>query len=143
MYGSILTIANNMPLKVFIVEDSNIIRLRLYRLLSLIKGIEIAGIANNSKDALESIKKHSPVVVILDVSISNGDGIKMIKDIKNIHPHNTVIMFTTFDHRTYRDKSFKLGADFYLDKSVDFEKLTDIFEELKKKNSSPDLLGIF
>jgi DNA-binding NarL/FixJ family response regulator len=129
-----------MPVKVYIVEDSELIRQRIDRMISSVEDIEIAGYSDNINEAIDSIKHLKPHVVILDISVEKVKGLKMIFNIKQIKPAPQVIMFTNYDFENYREKSFEYGADYYLDKSNEFEKITTILEKVKRYHKVLDLI---
>lgn len=131
-----------MTMKIYIVEDSEIISQRIKRLLSAIEGIEIAGVSEDFEEALISIKNLQPEVIILDISVGKSKGLNTIQDIKNVHPQTKIIMFTNFNFNNYKEISFEYGADYYLDKSNEFQNLPDVIEELKKKHNSIELTAV-
>ena len=117
-------------LRVFIVDDSAIIRERLEMLLSELKGIEIIGQAKGSTEAEEAIPKLKPDVVILDIRMPGGNGIDVLENIKKGKSPPIVIMFTNYPYPQYRKKYMDAGADFFFDKSTEFDKITEILKKL-------------
>ncbi len=117
-------------MRLFIADDSEILRVRLVDMLSEIEGIEIIGQAQNSLDAVELIEKLNPHVVILDIRMPQENGIKVLKAIKKDNHHIKVIIFTNYPYPQYRKRCMDLGADFFFDKSTEFEKLVDTVKYL-------------
>ncbi len=117
-------------MRLFIADDSEILRVRLVDMLSEIEGIEIIGQAQNSLDAMELIEKLNPHVVILDIRMPQENGIKVLKAIKKNNHHLKVIIFTNYPYPQYRKRCMDLGADFFFDKSTEFEKLIDTVKYL-------------
>jgi DNA-binding NarL/FixJ family response regulator len=117
-------------MKVFIVDDSSLLCERLVDMLSELEKIEIVGKAEHPLEAINSIRMLQPDVVILDISILGGSGINVLEDIKKDKLSPIVIMFTNSHYQQYRKKCMDAGADFFLDKSIEFEKMIDIFIEL-------------
>jgi DNA-binding NarL/FixJ family response regulator len=115
--------------KVFIVDDSAVLRERLITILSDLKGIEIIGQAKGPLEAQEAIPNLNPDVVILDIRMPGGNGIDVLENIKKGKSPPIVIMFTNYPYPQYRKKYMDAGADFFFDKSTEFDK---IFEILKK-----------
>jgi DNA-binding NarL/FixJ family response regulator len=119
--------------RVFIVDDSAILRERLITMVSELKGIEIIGQAKGSTEAVEAIPKLKPDVVILDIRMHGGNGIEVLKSIKKDKNPPLVIMLTNYPYPQYRKKCKDAGADFFLDKSTEFEKITGILNNLAKR----------
>jgi DNA-binding NarL/FixJ family response regulator len=118
-------------MKVFIADDSRFLCERLIEMLSDIPGIEIIGHAQNVTEALTSIKKLNPDIVILDIRMPGGSGIDVLQDIKKDKQAPMVIMLTNYPYPQYRKKCLGLGADYFFDKSTEFEKVTELFKHLR------------
>jgi DNA-binding NarL/FixJ family response regulator len=116
--------------KVFIADDSPIVRERLVSLLSELPGVDVVGEAETAFDAIQSIRRLRPAVVILDISMPGGSGIQVLETIRKEKPAPLIIMLTNFTHEPYRQRCFKLGADYFFDKSSEFEKVKEILENL-------------
>lgn len=117
-------------MKIFIADDSAVVRERLKIMFSELPGIEIVGEARNVSEALNSIKKLHPDVVILDIKMPGGNGISVLENIKKIELAPVVIMLTNYPYPQYRKKCMDLGADFFFDKSTEFEKVMEVLEQL-------------
>jgi DNA-binding NarL/FixJ family response regulator len=117
-------------MKVFIADDSSVLRERLSEMLSELPGVEIMGYAQDVPGALTSIKTLQPDVVILDIRMPGGSGVDVLQDIKKDNKTPMVIVLTNYPYPQYRKKCMDLGADFFFDKSTEFEKVTAVFKEL-------------
>jgi DNA-binding NarL/FixJ family response regulator len=117
-------------IKTFIVDDSLNVRNVLIALLSQIEGIENIGQAQDVREAIESIQKLKPDVVISDIRISGGSGIDVLKYIKKEQPSTVVIMLTNYPYLQYRQECMDEGADFFFDKSIEFQKVVDVCKRL-------------
>ncbi|MBI5021969.1 MAG: response regulator transcription factor [Ignavibacteriales bacterium] len=117
-------------MKVFIVDDSHIVRARLMIAFSEIQGIEIVGQAQNVVEARQLIPQTTPDVVILDIKLPDGSGIDVLSKIKKDHPHIVVIMLTNYPYPQFKEESIKAGADYFFDKSTEVEKLVDVLSFL-------------
>lgn len=111
--------------EVFIVDDSEQIRERLITLLTESARIHIAGQAGRGRQALEAIGRLKPDTVILDIRLPDFSGIELLKIIKGRYPDIKVIMLTNFDYSQYRRQCRRLGADSFLNKTMEFEKIVD------------------
>lgn len=119
---------------IFLVDDSKTTRERLAALLSELDEAVVIGQAGNSKEALESIRRLRPEVVILDIQMPGGSGVSVLEAVKQESEPPVVIMLTNHAYPIYREKCAALGADFFLDKSHDFDHLQRILTDLANGN---------
>ena len=117
-------------MKVFIADDSEVLRERLTTMLNDIEGIEIVGEAGNGAEAVGLIMKLQPDVVILDIRMPEGNGINALQAIKKAQPDIVVVMFTNYPYPQYRRKCIVAGADYFFDKSTEFETVTKTLKQL-------------
>lgn len=87
------------PLRVFIVDDSAVIRKLLSEVLAADAEIEIAGTAGNGYVALARIPEVKPDLVTLDIEMPGMDGLATITEIRKLYPKLPVIMFSSFTER--------------------------------------------
>jgi DNA-binding NarL/FixJ family response regulator len=120
-------------LKVFVVDDSAIVRERLTTMLSEIEGIEIVGQAQDAPEATRLLRKLRPDAVILDIRLPNGSGIEVLRAIKQQQPTLVAIMLTLYPYAQYRESCAKAGANFFFDKSTGFEKIPEVLKDLTRK----------
>jgi DNA-binding NarL/FixJ family response regulator len=120
-------------MKVFIVDDSAVVRDRLKDMLSELKEVAIVGQAESPQEAIIAIHKLKPDVVILDIRMPGGSGIDLIPNIKKDKFPPMVIMLTNYPYPQYRQKCMDAGADFFFDKSTEFEEVIEICRSLKSK----------
>jgi len=111
--------------KVLIVDDSEQIRRRLVALLAESTQIRIVGQAGNGAEALLAIQRLRPDTVVLDIRLPGGSGIELLRAIRARYPEMKVIMLTNFDYAQYRRQCRQLGADHFLNKTLEFEKIVD------------------
>lgn len=115
---------------IFIVDDSKVLRDRLVSMLSEVEGIEVVGQAGNAAEAISGIRRLKPRAVVLDIQMPGGSGIEVLRTIKREAPPTVVVMLTNHTLAQYREKCMELGADYFLDKTRDLDKLTEIFQDL-------------
>jgi DNA-binding NarL/FixJ family response regulator len=119
-------------LRVVIVEDSVLIRARLAEVLGEIPGLEIAGEAETEVDALALLRQGGWDAAILDLQLRQGTGLGVLKALPraNRPPGAKVIVFTNYSFPQYRARSLALEADFFFDKSRDFERVGEVLATL-------------
>lgn len=116
-------------MKVFIADDSSEVRERIRMLLSELEKIEMIGEAENVQEAIESIRHLGPDVVILDIRMPGGSGIDVLKEIVKEDRVPIIIMLTNYPHPQYKKKCMDAGADFFFDKSREFEKVVEVLSD--------------
>ena len=120
-------------MKVFIADDSLEIRKRIIAMLSDIERIDLIGQAENVQDAISSIHELSPDVVILDIRMPGGSGIDVLKTIEKKNRIPVVIMLTNYPRSQYGNKCLDAGADFFFEKSIEFEKVMEVVTSMSGK----------
>jgi two-component system, OmpR family, response regulator len=112
-------------LRVVIVEDSNAIRMRLVALVEELGNTEVVGEASTEIDAIRVCTEKAPDVIILDMQLLHGSGLGMMKAMQ-FHcaiSKPMIIVLTNFPSPSVRRAAISLGADHFLDKSLEFNKL--------------------
>ncbi len=120
-------------MKLLIVDDNIKYRERLASIISMIKGIEVAGQAGSVPEAIDALKRIEIDAVILDILMPGGSGLDVLHACKSISPAPLVIMFTAASMSEYRDKCFVLGADYFFEKSRDVKNMISVLAQLVKK----------
>lgn len=127
-----LPTALNKKVEVVIADDSAAVRERLVSMLSELKGVEVTGQAQNVEEAIASIRTLKPRAVILDIRMPGGSGINVLQNIKREQPSPVVIILTNYPYLQYRKKCLEAGADFFFDKSTEFNKIPQVFKLLTR-----------
>jgi DNA-binding NarL/FixJ family response regulator len=117
-------------MRVLVADDCEAVVDRVYELLREIEGIELAGRAAAVCDTSRLIDELHPDILILDLQLLDGSGLPVLMAIKRSHPASAVIVLTNSVARPVRERCFQAGADFFLDKSNDFECLPQIVRGL-------------
>jgi DNA-binding NarL/FixJ family response regulator len=119
-------------MKVLIADDSLMVCERLTTMLKHVEGIEIVGEAHNVSDTIHSIKNMKPEVVILDIQMPGGSGIDVVQKVKKDTAVPIIIMLTNHSGPFYSKKYIAAGADFFFDKSMEFEKIRDVVHQMNE-----------
>ena len=117
-------------MKVFVVDDSPLVRERLVSLLSEVEGVDVVGSADSADEGIKGISSSKPDVAVLDIRMPAGNGITVLERIKQQVSPPTVIMLTNYPYPQYRKKCMEAGADYFFDKSGEFQKVTDVLERM-------------
>ena len=127
-----------MNCRIFIADDSELLRSRLVEMLSQIKEIEIIGQAKNPPEAIESIIELKPDVLILDILKPGKNGFKVLEAIKKRNLSTKVIVFTNYSYPKYRKRCKDAGADYFFDKLKEFEKLINTLKQLTHSHNKTE-----
>lgn len=115
--------------RVMVADDSEIIRERTVALL-IGEGAEIVAEAADGIEAIEHARSLSPDLVVLDIRMPRMSGLEVLAQIKSWDPAPVVVVITNYAFSAYRSRCAELGADHFLDKSTEFERLREIVADL-------------
>jgi len=115
---------------VYIVDDSQAVRERLIGMISEVEGTTLAGASGEPKEAVRAIRRLQPDAVILDIRMPGMSGIQVLREIKQVQHAPMVIMLTNYPFAQYRRECTEAGADYFLNKSTEFEKINEILAKV-------------
>ncbi len=115
-------------MNVLLVEDSERIAARVRDLITDNPEIHIVGTVRDQQSAIEAIRQSVVDVMILDLQLAVGTGFGVLEALGAQRP-KTIVM-TNYALPQYRELARRHGVEFFLDKSVDFERLPEILEDL-------------
>ena len=124
-----------MKLKVVTVDDSPVIARRLEAMLGDMENVTALGNAESIMGALDLIECNVPDVVILDINLkadAPANGIHLLVVLREKYPAMKIIMLTNMTAPQYRNACMAEGADYFFDKSNDFEKINDALLEISQ-----------
>lgn len=105
-------------IKLLLVDDQDLIRESLHIVLDMDPEIEVVGLAENGRIALELIEAAPPNVVLMDIRMPEMDGVTATREIKRRWPNIRVIILTTFQEINYVVDALGAGAEGYLLKAI-------------------------
>lgn len=120
-------------MKVFLVEDSEALCERLVEMIEASGGHKVVGQAATYEDAVAGISATQPEVGIFDIKLAHGNGIDALAAAKRSLPAMVGIVMSNYTTPQYARASAEAGADFFLDKSAEFERIQDILASLQNK----------
>ena len=114
-------------IRIAIIEDHELTRLGIRRLLEQRAEIEVVGEAANAVTGLEMLKKVQPDIAIIDIGLPDKDGIQLTRELKALSPAKysptKVLILTLHDHQESVLAAFAAGADSYCMKDITFDTL--------------------
>jgi DNA-binding NarL/FixJ family response regulator len=117
-------------MKVFVVDDSAVIRQRLKRMLADEPKVQVIGEAGDAQRATDAILQLRPDVVLLDIHLLDGSGIDVLERLKKATPAPAVIILTDYPYPEYRQLCLQAGADFFFVKSTEFDQVVPALNQL-------------
>jgi DNA-binding NarL/FixJ family response regulator len=123
-------------MKVVLVDDSLLVRERIASIISEIPGAEVVGKAGDSIEAIEIVRKTKPDMVILDIKIPGENGLQVLRKFKNEFVNMKIIMLTNYSDSQYKAECLMHGADYFLSKSDEFDRLPEVFSKLARRHKN-------
>ena len=105
-------------IKVYIVDDHQLVIEGLKSLLINEQNIDIVGCATNAEQCLQYFNNHSAAVILMDISLPDKNGIDLCRIISEKNPNIKIIALSTFTEGTYVRKMMENGASGYLHKNA-------------------------
>lgn len=119
-------------IKVLIVDDHELIRAGISRLLSESSGIEVVGEADTGEQALQLTKDKTPDVVLMDVKMPGIGGLEATRRLLRHYPELKIIALTSCDDEPFPSRLLQAGALGYLTKGSGVEQMV---QAIRKVNS--------
>ena len=120
-------------IEVLIVDDSNIILESLTGLLGENNPAINIVCVNYALDGFQVLERIAPQIVILDINLPGMSGIEMLRKVREMmHVQPIIIMLTNNAYACYETECIKMGADYFLDKSRDFQRIPSIISSVQE-----------
>ncbi len=126
-----------MTVRVFLLDDHELVREGIRTLLESDPDIEVVGEAATARDALTRIPLAKPDVAILDVRLEDGSGIEVCRDVRSEVPGMACLMLTSFADDEALYSSVMAGAAGFVLKQI---KARDLIEDVKKVATGASLM---
>ncbi len=124
-------------IRILLVDDHQVVREGLRRMLELEADMKVVGEANDAKEALTQVESLSPEVILMDIKMPGVDGIELTRQLKEKQPSCNIIMLTLYDE--YLAEAIEAGAVGYLLKDVKREELVKAIRAVHQGRSPLNL----
>ena len=118
-------------MRVFLVDDSTLVRVRLAAMLQDMWEVDKVVEAGTVAEALELLPEAKPDVVVVDMRLPDGDGLDVLRAAKRLQPRPMVVVLTNYAYDQLRSTCLEAGADEFLDKRTQFDRLPAIVTRLR------------
>ena len=126
-----------MTIRVFLLDDHELVRRGLRELLESDGEFEVVGEASTAEEAYGRIPATRPDVAVLDVRLPDGDGVEVCREVRSRHPEIACLMLTSFADDEALFSAIMAGAAGYVLKQV---KGTDLVEGIRRVGAGESLL---
>lgn len=110
-------------IKVVVVDDHDLVRTGILRLLEDAEGIKVVGNARNGEDAIKLCRAEGPDIVLMDVRMPGIGGLEATRKITHFCPDTKVIALTVCVDDPYPAKLLEAGASGFLTKGADLREM--------------------
>ncbi len=117
-------------MKLFVADDSSTIRERIVRMLLDVPNAVVVGEAADGLETMRCIPEAKPALVRHDLQMPKANGLEILPLIKGLSSPPLVMVLTNYATTRHREACAKLGADYFFDKSREFEKAIEVIELL-------------
>jgi len=114
---------SDRSIKVLIVDDHSLMRQGLKQILEIEEDLEVVGLAVDGEEAIAKCMELKPDIVLMDINMSNMNGIQALRRIKDMGLDTKVIMLTIHDDREYLFETINIGAEGYVLKDAESSSL--------------------
>jgi len=120
---------------VLVVDDAAAIRSRLRTLFVDVPGIDSVREAGNLSEARHLLAQKVPGVIVLDLHLQAESGLELLSDLKAERSNSLVIVLTNDATDHHRRSCVRLGADYFFDKSRQFEAVLEVLERAVRRQA--------
>lgn len=111
--------------RIMVVDDHPMMRTGLSLQISSQSDMEVCGEAGTEDEAMELVKQLCPDLVLVDISLTSGNGIELIKRIRLLNPSVKMLVISAFQESLYAERAMRAGALGYLNKQESSEKVLE------------------
>ena len=118
--------------RVFIVEDSPLIRRRIIDNLNSLGGFDVVGFAEGEGAAIAAIAEMHPDVVITDIRLKEGNGIEVVRHVRQsgLASRPKIYVLSNYANPEYRKQCELVGADAFFDKSGEYDRFLEALQKV-------------
>jgi DNA-binding NarL/FixJ family response regulator len=112
-----LPIAKAHAARVLIVDDHELVRRGLAEMIEREGDLTVCAEAADAPSAMARIRETSPDLVLADITLRDGDGLELVKQIQAAHPKLRVLVVSMHDENLYAERAIRAGALGFVSKS--------------------------
>jgi DNA-binding NarL/FixJ family response regulator len=121
--------------RIILADDHTLFRRGMRKLLQEMPGVEVIGEVHNGLELLELLKRLSPDLVILDISMPGLSGIETTREIRSLYPLTKVLILTMHKSKEYLYHAVTAGASGYLLKEDSDDELFSAIQTIRNEGT--------
>lgn len=126
-----MTVAStSQKARVFIVDDHPFMRRGLAQVIADQMEMEVCGEAASKTEALSLIEEAQPDLVVVDISLEDGNGIELIKDVKARYPEMRMLVSSMHEEGLFAERAVRAGAMGYINKGEPVEQFVEALKRV-------------
>lgn len=120
--------------KILVVDDHELVRMGLVRMLSDVEGFYVVGEASSGEEAIQMTRTLSPDVILMDVKMPGMGGLEATKKLLLSHDHVKIIAVTALDDDLFPTRLLQAGAVGYVTKGADLDEIIKAIHTVRGGN---------
>jgi DNA-binding response OmpR family regulator len=123
-------------MRVLVVDDSPAVRRRIVAMVHEACAGASVSEASRGDEALELAMRNPPRLVVLDLKLAGEQGLDLLQPLKTVETPPAVLVLTNHATLHYRRECLAKGADYFFDKSLEFDRVRDVVRTLAEEGAS-------
>lgn len=133
-----LAMSVSEPVRVVLIDDHDLLRQGIKTMLESQGDVEVVGEASDGSQALQTVERSVPDVVVIDVIMPTKDGIEATREIKDAFPNVGVLVLSGHDEQQFVFDALKAGASGYLLKTAELDEVVKTVKEVARGQGKLD-----
>jgi len=126
------------PITVLLVDDHEVVRSGVRAFLDAQEDFRVVGEAKSGTEAVDLVVQHIPDVVLMDLVMSELDGVEATRRVKTLSPRTKIVVLTSYHEDEHIFPALQAGAISYILKDVRMEKLADAIRRAAEDEATLD-----
>lgn len=118
--------------RILVVDEAKTTRERVCAMLAEVEGVEVVGCSPQPEAIMPRLEASRPDCVVIDVPARGPEGFELLREVRERAPQCKLIVLTNHVSDEFRLRSEGAGADHFLSKAHEFEKLIDLVRALEQ-----------
>lgn len=123
-------VGTDSKIRVLIVDDHPVVRQGLKLTLASEPDFEVCGEADGETSAIQKFREQMPDLAIVDVTLKDGTGLELIKELKALQPDARILVWSMHDESLFAERAVRAGAMGYINKEQATDRVIDALRQV-------------